>query len=61
MDQQEGTSTDMRIVQLHSAKAADAVKLIETIFKEEGPNAAGKNPQQMQMGPQGPQPPPAAA
>jgi len=58
MDQEEGTTTAMRIVQLHSAKAADAVKLIETVFKDEGGGGGGPRggPQQMVMGPNGPQP-----
>jgi type II secretion system protein D len=61
MDQQEGTTTEMRIVQLHYANASNAVKLIETIFKPETGGAPGpQQGQQMVMGPNGPQPPPGA-
>jgi general secretion pathway protein D len=61
MDQQEGTTTEMRIVQLRYANASNAVKLIETIFKPEASGAQGPQPgQPMQMGPNGPQPPPGA-
>ena len=60
MDQQEGTTTEMRIVQLHYANASNAVKLIDTVFKPEaGGGAQGPQPgQPMMMGPNGPQPPP---
>ena len=62
MDQQEGTTGEMRIVQLHYANASNAVKLIDTIFKpESGGGGQGPQPgQPMQMGPNGPQPPPGA-
>jgi len=61
MDQQEGTATEMRIVQLHSAQAASAVKLIETIFKPDDAPGGPRPGQPQMMGPQGPQPAPGAA
>ena len=62
MDQQEGTTTEVRVWPLHYANATSAVKLIETIFKPETGAPGRPQPgQPMMMGPNGPQPPPAAA